>query len=136
MPAPEWTCADCGTPGAKPLGGDKIGSFTTFDSRYTTGYCDTCSVPFPKTPRKTPRKISRLVRSDAFDRERFTVEREKAQLKELVQLFAAGKDKVQLTEKQSVDLIRLVDKYGSPGFVLPDSVRQGVQEASARRGMR
>lgn len=131
-----WTCADCGTPGAKPIEHEKFGAFAKFDERYTTGYCDVCSVPFPKTPRKTARKISRLVRSDAFDHERFVVEREKARLKELVQLFAAGKDSVQLMEKQAVDLVKLFDKHGFPGFYLPAHVREQVTKLLASRGKR
>jgi hypothetical protein len=122
----DWTCADCGTPGAKPVEG-AFGSFSTFDPRYTTGYCDACTVPFPKTPRKTPRKMSRLVRSDVFDPAAFEAQQEKAKLKGLIQLFAAGRDKVQVTDAQARDLIRLIDKYGSPGFHLPDHVRAQIE---------
>lgn len=121
-----WTCADCGESGAHPIEHPEFGTFAKFDERYTTGYCDHCTVPYPKTPRKTPRRQSRLIRSDKFDRAAFVARKEKDRLKALVQTFSSGKDRVELPEAQRVDLVRLYDKYGMPGFYLPDWVRKGL----------
>lgn len=127
MSATDWTCADCGSPGAHPIEHPKFGTFAKFDERYTTGYCDHCTVAHPKTPRKTPRKRSRLVRTDAFDREAWIAHREKLKLKELIQMVS-GRDVVQMTDQMVVDLVRLYDKHGAPGFYLPESTRDQYNE--------
>lgn len=126
----DWVCADCGTPGAHPIEHEEFGTFAKFDERYTTGYCDACTVPNPKTPRKGPRRTSRLIRADVFDRQAFVTRKEKDRLRELVQFFSRGQDHVELTDKQVVDLVTLYDKHGAPGFYLPDWVRI---RAEARR---
>lgn len=129
----EWTCADCGTPGAHAVSDPQFGSFAAFDSRYTTGYCDRCTVAHPKVPRKGPRRTSRLVRSDVFDRAAFVAGREKAKLKELVQLFAGGKHNIQLTDQQVLDLVSLYDKHGAPGFYLQPWIRERYEGLHAKK---
>lgn len=118
-----WTCADCGTPGAYPVEDDRFGVFSKFDDRYTTGYCDSCTVRNPKTPRKGPRRTSRLIRSDAFDPEAFQTNKEKVRLRGLIQRLS-GAAHIEMAEKDRLDLVRLYDKHGMPGFHLPDWVRK------------
>lgn len=124
----DWVCADCGTPGAHPIEHERFGTFAKFDERYTTGYCDHCTVAHPKTPRKGPRRTSRLIRADKFNHAAFIEQKEKGRLRELVQFFSIGKDHVELTDSQVADLVRLYDKYGMPGFYLPGWVRLRAEE--------
>lgn len=128
---PAWVCSKCASPGGEPQPG-----FLQMDPRYATGYCNTCTDPNPKKPRKTPRPVSRLVRGDVFDRDRWQEKVEKEQLRVLVQEFARGKDHVQMLEQDVVRLVTLYDKHGVPGFHLPESTRDAVTkytEAEAKR---
>ncbi len=127
---PEWVCSKCGSPGATPIPG-----MLQFDPRYTTGYCDTCSDPHPKKPRKTPRPVSPLVRADAFDRDAWTTRREKEELTGLVKdwnvgLRPDGKGGTMnsMPEAQVIRLVYLYDRHGAPGFHLPESARDGADK--------
>lgn len=121
-----WVCSDCGGDRAKPIEDPKFGRMTQFDDRYNVGYCDDCNDPNPTKPRKTPRPTHPLVRADVFDRAKWEEKREREKLKTLIQMFAAGKDKVQMSDIEVERLVTLYDKYQPPGFVVPGSIREAA----------
>lgn len=123
MSAPGWVCATCGRAGAQALPG-----YTSFDPRYTTGYCDSCTDPHPDRPRKYPRPTSPLVIETAFDAVAFAQAREKAKLKTLVAALANGKATISLSDVQCHTLVTLFDKYGFPGVHIPPSVREASEK--------
>lgn len=117
----DWVCTTCGTPGATPVPGH-----TLIDVRYAVGYCDRCTQEFPKTPRKTRRGTSHLIRADLFDEGEFKAKKEKAELAGYVGLFATGKDRIQLSNEQVVRLVELYDRHGVKGFALPEWCREAA----------
>lgn len=122
--ADRWYCGTCGSPGAYPVGG-RLGAFTSFDPRYTTGYCDTCSDPNPTKPRKNPRPTTQIILESAFDPTRFRVAKDKEKLGNLVRAIAS-KEHVQLTDLECWTLCDLWDRYGYPGYEPNESIRKGA----------
>ena len=123
----EWVCTNCGSSGAHPIE-NKLGSFTQFDDRYTTGYCDVCSVANPEKPRKTPRPTHTLIKADHFDHDKFVTTKEKAELANLVRAFAGGGSSIQMSDQQTFRLVTLYDKYGAPGFIIQPWVRAAAEK--------
>ncbi len=115
----EWVCTKCGSAGAHPLPG-----FTQLDDRYTTGYCDVCTVAVPDKPRKGPRPTSELIAAAHFDRAAFTEHSEKVTLAKLVHKYANGKANVSMSDRECWMLVSLFDKWGAPGFGVTDSLRK------------
>ncbi len=113
----DWICSRCGTGGATPLG------VTRIDARYTVGYCNICSVAEPAKPRKGPRPTHDLVRGDAWQPELFVERTERAKLAKLIRKFAAGKDKIQMTDREVWLLVSLWDHWRPAGFEPTQSLR-------------
>lgn len=126
-PPIEWLCAKCGNP-AKPIE-SPFGSHTAIAGGFTTGYCDTCTVANPKSPRKKPRLTSQLIDARRFDRAVWEERREREELRKLVQ--TAGLPRVSLSDHEVVRLVELGDKYGTPGLMILPTWREAAEKASA-----
>lgn len=131
-----WVCTNCGSEGAAPISHEVFGSFTQFDKRYTMGYCDTCSDPNPKKPRKTPRPTHRIVLLSAFNREEFERRKDMERLGALVRQVSNSGSNVQLAEQDAIALVSLFDQYGYAGFRMPESIRDGVEKHLERASVR
>ena len=122
-----WTCTNCGSDGGHPIE-NKLGSFTQFDPRYTTGYCDVCTTANPDKPRKTARPTNQMIQSEHFNREKFTEKKERDKLTQLVKAFSAGGSHVQMSDPDIYQLATLAEKYGSPGFAVQPATRAAAEK--------
>jgi len=123
-----WVCTKCGNV-AHPIE-SKFGSFTTYHEGFTTGYCDTCTVPNPKTPRKRPRLVSQLIDSRRFNREKWEEQKERAELAKLI--HTASAPRVTLSDHEITRLVTLGDKYGTPGFLILPEWREAAGKLASK----
>jgi hypothetical protein len=126
----EWTCAKCGGTNVE------ASAMTRLDERYSTGFCNRCTVPKPKVPRKKPRRTSDLVRTSLFDRTRFEEQRRRQRLSFLI--AKVSDTSKHLSGKESVAIVALYDEFGDPGWAPTPALREAAKAeadlAAMRRG--
>ena len=91
------------------------------DPRYAIGRCTHCSDP--KKIVKQARSADILIREDFFDREKWLVEREKAEMRKLVHDFADAHGRT-MSPKSMFRMVELIDRHGMDGMVITDAMRR------------